>query len=206
MVSKAKDDLPDPESPVNTMRLLRGRSTEISRRLCSRAPRTTRRSWSYRGGVTVTSGTSAIVCARTDSADSADKYRDLMNTSSHLSDNLSLLAHETSLLMRTAVDLDDEAIRHASLCEGWSRAHVLSHIARNADGLGNLVGWAITGTPRAMYDWPEARDADIAAGATRGAQEILTDLKDSAARFAAAAAGLAGAPEQAEVELSLIHL
>jgi maleylpyruvate isomerase len=124
-----------------------------------------------------------------------------MNTSSHLSDNLSLLAHETSLLMRTAVDLDDEAIRRASLCEGWTRAHVLSHIARNADGLGNLVGWAITGTPRAMYDSPEARDADIAAGATRGAQEILTDLKDSAARFAAAAAGLAGAPEQAEVEM-----
>jgi len=124
-----------------------------------------------------------------------------MNTSSHLSDNLSLLAHETSLLMRTAVDLDDEAIRRASLCEGWTRAHVLSHIARNADGLGNLVGWAITGTPRAMYDSPEARDADIAAGATRGAQEILTDLKDSAARFAAAAAGLAGAPAQAEVEM-----
>jgi len=124
-----------------------------------------------------------------------------MNTSSHLSDNLSLLAHETSLLMRTAVDLDDEAIRRASLCEGWTRAHVLSHIARNADGLGNLVGWAITGTPMAMYDSPETRDADIAAGATRGAQEILTDLKDSAARFAAAAAGLAGAPEQAEVEM-----
>src|SRR5450756_2224170 len=124
-----------------------------------------------------------------------------MSTSSHLSDNLVLLAHETSLLMHTAAALDDDTIRVASLCEGWTRAHVLSHIARNADGLGNLVGWAITGTPRAMYDSPEARDADIAAGATRGAQEILTDLKDSAARFAAAAAGLAGAPEQAEVEM-----
>src|SRR5665811_1388296 len=153
------------------MRLLRGRSTEISRRLCSRAPRTTRRSWSYRGGVTVTSGTSAIVCARTDSA---DKYRDLMNTSSHLSDNLSMLAHETSLLMRTAAGLDDEALSRASLCEGWTRAHVLTHIARNADGLGNLVSWAVTGTPRAMYDSPEARDADIAAGAAREAKEILT--------------------------------
>lgn len=124
-----------------------------------------------------------------------------MKTSSHLSDNLSLLAHETSLLMATAVDLDDEAMRRASLCEGWTRAHVLSHIARNADGLANLVSWAVTGTPRAMYDSPEARDADIAAGATRAAEEILTDLEDSAARLAAAAAGLAGAPEQAEVEM-----
>ena len=124
-----------------------------------------------------------------------------MNTSSHLSDNLLLLTHETGLLMRTAAALDDESVRAASLCEGWTRAHVLSHIARNADALGNLVGWAITGTPRAMYDSPNARDADIAAGSTRGAQDIFTDLEDSAARFASAATGLAGAPGQAEVEM-----
>ena len=124
-----------------------------------------------------------------------------MNTPSHLPDNLELLAHETGLLMRTAAGLDDESIRGASLCEGWTRAHVLSHIARNADGLGNLASWAVTGTPRAMYEAPEARDADIVAGSTRGAQEIFTDLEDSAARFAAAATGLAGAPEQAEVEM-----
>jgi maleylpyruvate isomerase len=124
-----------------------------------------------------------------------------MNTSSHLSDNLALLAHETSLLMRTAAGLDDESIRVPSLCQGWTRAHVLSHIARNADGLGNLVSWAVTGTPRAMYDSPEARDADIEAGSTRGAEEIFTDLGDSAARFASAATRLAGAPEQVEVEM-----
>jgi maleylpyruvate isomerase len=124
-----------------------------------------------------------------------------MSSSSHLSDNLELLEHETSLLVSTAAALDDETIRVASLCEGWTRAHVLSHIARNADALGNLVGWAVTGTPRAMYDSPDSRDADIAAGATRGAQEILTDLNDSAARFASAAEGLEGAPEKAEVEM-----
>jgi maleylpyruvate isomerase len=124
-----------------------------------------------------------------------------MNTSSHVSDNLALLAHETSLLMRTAAGLDDETVQVSSLCAGWTRAHVLSHLARNADALGNLVSWAVTGTPRAMYDSPEARDADIAAGSTRNAHEIFTDLEDSAARFAAAATGLAGAPEQVEVEM-----
>jgi maleylpyruvate isomerase len=124
-----------------------------------------------------------------------------MNSSSHVSDNLALLAHETSLLISTATALDHETIRVASLCEGWTRAHVLSHIARNADALGNLVRWAVTGTPRAMYDSPESRDADIIAGASRGAQEILADLKESAARFASAAEGLAGAPEKAEVEM-----
>ncbi len=124
-----------------------------------------------------------------------------MNTSSHLPDNLALLAHETSWLMRTAAGMDDDSIRGASLCEGWTRAHVLSHIARNADALVNLVSWAVTGTPLAMYDSPEARDADIVAGSTRRAPEIFTDLEDSAARFAAAASGLAGPPEQAEVEM-----
>src|SRR4051812_26566166 len=44
MVSKARLDLPDPDNPVNTMSASRGRSRWMSRRLCSRAPRTTRRS------------------------------------------------------------------------------------------------------------------------------------------------------------------
>jgi maleylpyruvate isomerase len=124
-----------------------------------------------------------------------------MTATSHLSDNLALLAGETSLLERTATALDDQTIREASLCEGWTRADVLSHIARNADGLGNLVSWATTGTPVAMYASAQARDADIAAGSARSAQEIITDLTESAARFASAASGLAGPPERSEVEM-----
>jgi len=124
-----------------------------------------------------------------------------MTATSHLGDNLVLLDHETSLLLRTADSFDDHSIREASLCEGWTRAHVLSHLARNADGLGNLVSWALTGTPVAMYESPQARDAGIEAGSTRSALEILTDLTESAARFASAATGLAGTPEHAEVEM-----
>src|SRR3974390_3583960 len=39
MVSKASDDLPEPESPVNTTSLSRGMATSMFLRLCSRAPR-----------------------------------------------------------------------------------------------------------------------------------------------------------------------
>jgi maleylpyruvate isomerase len=124
-----------------------------------------------------------------------------MSATSHLSDNLVLLAHETRLLEQTASGLDDQSIQAPSLCEGWRRAHVLSHLARNADGLGNLVGWAVTGTPVAMYESPQARETDIEAGSTRSAREILTDLTESAERFAVSAPGLAGPPEQAEVEM-----
>src|SRR6266536_1909364 len=41
MVSNARLDLPDPESPVMQIRRFRGRRTVMSLRLCSRAPWTT---------------------------------------------------------------------------------------------------------------------------------------------------------------------
>lgn len=40
MVSKAKLDFPDPDSPVKTTNRSRGSSTDTFFRLCSRAPRT----------------------------------------------------------------------------------------------------------------------------------------------------------------------
>lgn len=123
-----------------------------------------------------------------------------MTASSHLSDNLKLLAQETGLLVTTAAGLDDVTIREASLCAGWTRAHVLSHLARNADALGRLVGWAKTGTPVAMYESLQAREADIEAGSTRSAAEILADLESASAGFASRAAGLSGPPEICQVE------
>jgi maleylpyruvate isomerase len=124
-----------------------------------------------------------------------------MSGSSHLSDNLGLLAHETGLLLASAGSLDDESIRAASLCQGWSRAHVLTHLARNADALGNLVSWAVTGTPKAMYASEDARDGEIESGSTRSAPEIVADLEEATARFASAAAGLTGSPEDVKVEM-----
>src|SRR5689334_18026781 len=41
MVSKASDDLPDPDRPVMTVSESRGRVTSMPLRLCSRAPETT---------------------------------------------------------------------------------------------------------------------------------------------------------------------
>src|SRR5574341_1957686 len=41
MVSKAREDLPDPETPVITVSVLRGISRLMLLRLCSRAPRMT---------------------------------------------------------------------------------------------------------------------------------------------------------------------
>src|SRR6476619_144333 len=45
MVSKASEDLPDPDRPVMTTSWSRGRSTSIFFRLWTRAPRTAIQSW-----------------------------------------------------------------------------------------------------------------------------------------------------------------
>ena len=60
-------------------------------------------------------------------------------STSHLLDNLELMHAETLALLSTAATLDDASITAPSLCEGWTRAHVVTHIARNADAICNLV-------------------------------------------------------------------
>jgi maleylpyruvate isomerase len=67
---------------------------------------------------------------------------------------------------------------------------VLAHVARNADGLVNLLTWARTGVETPQYASQQARDADIEAGAHRLVAEQITDLVTSARRFREAATSL----------------
>ncbi|RSD22175.1 maleylpyruvate isomerase family mycothiol-dependent enzyme [Amycolatopsis eburnea] len=87
--------------------------------------------------------------------------------------------------------LGEPELRAPSALPGWSRAHVLAHLARNADGLKNLLTWADTGVETPMYPSAEAREADIEASARHGAADILADFVASAGRFEQYAAGMA---------------
>jgi maleylpyruvate isomerase len=95
-----------------------------------------------------------------------------------------LLAKQTALVVQSARRLDDAAVRAPSLCPGWTRGHLLTHLARNADGLVNVAHSAVTGVPVPMYASAEARNADVEAGASRPARELTDDLERSAARLA----------------------
>ncbi|MFF4592834.1 maleylpyruvate isomerase family mycothiol-dependent enzyme [Amycolatopsis sp. NPDC001319] len=86
--------------------------------------------------------------------------------------------------------IDETAVRAPSALPGWTRAHLLSHLARNADAVGNLLTWAATGVEHPMYGPGTARDDDINAGATRGATEILADVVTSGERLVDLAASL----------------
>ncbi|WP_328606273.1 maleylpyruvate isomerase family mycothiol-dependent enzyme [Amycolatopsis sp. NBC_00345] len=86
--------------------------------------------------------------------------------------------------------LDEAAVRAPSALPGWSRAHLLTHLARNADGIVNLLTWADTGVEHPMYGPGTARDDDIEAGADRGAAEILADVVASGERLVDVASAL----------------
>src|SRR5216684_2169094 len=91
----------------------------------------------------------------------------------------------TDRLLASASALSDEQIGEPSPLPGWSRGHVLTHIARNADGLGNLLTWAQTGVETPQYASIEDRAAQIEAGAGRPADEIAADIAGSASAFTA---------------------
>jgi maleylpyruvate isomerase len=93
----------------------------------------------------------------------------------------------TGRLLATASALTDAKAREPSLLPGWSRGHVLTHIARNADGLRNLLIWAKTGTITPQYPSREVRDAEIEAGAGRPASAMAADLERSGTEFMAMA-------------------
>jgi maleylpyruvate isomerase len=93
----------------------------------------------------------------------------------------------TARMLKTARALDDAGVAGSSLLPGWTRGHVLTHIARNADGCTNLLTWARTGVETPQYVSMERRGQDIEEGAGRPIADHVADLESAAARFAAAA-------------------
>ncbi len=91
----------------------------------------------------------------------------------------------TEALMRDIVGLTEEQVRAASLLPGWSRGHLLTHLARSADAMGNLVTSARTGVPIPAYPSPEFRAAGIEDGAGRPVGELLADLAATGERLLA---------------------
>lgn len=86
----------------------------------------------------------------------------------------------------------DDGLAAPSLLTGWSRAHVVAHVARNADALHNLLEWARTGVERQMYSGPDQRERDITAGAGMPPRELRADYAAADGRFTTALRELPG--------------
>jgi maleylpyruvate isomerase len=84
-------------------------------------------------------------------------------------------------LLATVAELDDEVARRPSRLPGWTVGHVLTHVARNADGHRRRVEGALRGEDLVRYpDGMDGRNADIEAGAGRPAGELAADVAESA--------------------------
>ncbi|MFD4180612.1 maleylpyruvate isomerase family mycothiol-dependent enzyme [Rhodococcus sp. NPDC058514] len=81
-------------------------------------------------------------------------------------------------LESAVADLSDEQARGGSLLPGWSRGHVVTHLARNADALNRFAIGVLSGTQAEMYPGGrEARGAAIEEGADRPVELLAADLR-----------------------------
>jgi maleylpyruvate isomerase len=87
----------------------------------------------------------------------------------------------TAVILDRAARFDDAAFAAPSGLPGWTRAHVLAHLAANAEALHRLTRWAATGEPSPMYASREQRDADIESGAGLPPARIRDWLGEAAA-------------------------
>jgi maleylpyruvate isomerase len=84
-------------------------------------------------------------------------------------------------LRRTLGAITDAQVAEPSSLPDWTRGHVLTHIARNADSHVRLLTAAARGERVEQYaGGSEGRAADIEAGAARSAPELVADVERSA--------------------------
>ncbi|GAA2123086.1 hypothetical protein GCM10009727_09540 [Actinomadura napierensis] len=105
----------------------------------------------------------------------------------------------TKLFLDAATGLTEPEYDAPSLLPGWSRKHLVAHVAANADALGNLVHWAATGEETPMYASPEERAAGIERGPRMSDAELTGWLTSSCAALRTAMEALTDRQWQAEV-------
>ncbi|MFC8277411.1 maleylpyruvate isomerase family mycothiol-dependent enzyme [Streptomyces sp. NPDC057271] len=96
--------------------------------------------------------------------------------------DLDSVREATERLLSAAANLDNAAVAEPSRLPGWTRGHVLAHIARNADALVNVL------QGRPMYADAATRDADIERDAPRPLDAQLADVRETGERFQAVGA------------------
>ncbi|HVA51905.1 MAG TPA: maleylpyruvate isomerase N-terminal domain-containing protein [Acidimicrobiales bacterium] len=97
-------------------------------------------------------------------------------------------SHERLLV--TAARLSDRDLRAPSRLPDWSRAHVVAHLARNADSHAWLFAGAKIGESRRQYPEPGMRERDIETGSALERDALLTDLTRSCRELEAEWKGL----------------
>lgn len=86
----------------------------------------------------------------------------------------------TQRLLGETIRLSDKEWQEPSLLPGWTRAHVATHVARNADGLARSLEALDRGRAQRMYTSEAARQSAIERGSQRSGLDLQIDLDTSA--------------------------
>ena len=89
----------------------------------------------------------------------------------------------TQRLLGTARVIAEPDLRAPSLLPGWTRAHVLAHLARSADAMRNLLVGARSGADRPAYASAGARAAGIEEAAKQQPKDLAADVAGAAMAF-----------------------
>jgi len=107
-------------------------------------------------------------------------------TAQSLAGDIGRMQRESGMVMATVTSLDDDEIGKPTKCAGWTRAHVIAHLALDAEAMTNLATWAATGREHPDYASREERNADIEAAAGQSAAELAGALERANDRLVAA--------------------
>ncbi len=86
----------------------------------------------------------------------------------------------TQRLLGAGRALAESDLRAPSLLPGWTRAHVLAHLARGADAMRNVMIGARSGQDRPAYASSQARAAGIERTAAQRPTDLMADVAGSA--------------------------
>ncbi len=102
-------------------------------------------------------------------------------------------AAATACFLDALARLPDADLDEPGHLPGWTRRHLVAHVASSAEALGRLLDWARTGVRTPMYTSSAHRAAVIDTGARRSPRELRGWAERSAAT-------LAGQVEQLPIE------
>lgn len=120
-----------------------------------------------------------------------------------ISSTLPWMREGTKHFLGVVTSIKDSEFGNESRLPGWSKAHVIGHVARNAEALARLATWARTGVETPMYADREQRTAEIEESAGHLPQVLRTSLASTAELLDAALGRLHGSQWEATVRSAL---
>jgi maleylpyruvate isomerase len=97
------------------------------------------------------------------------------------------MVRATQRYLEALTVLDDAGMRQPSVLPGWTRAHVVGHLARNADALTQVLQQVLDGSEAYMYQSQADRETDIQRTASLDGDVLRQDSVTACARLEEAA-------------------